>query len=101
MKLKQFRRLTSRYARLVTWSLVLGGLGWLLLYHLGSLVGGLSRSEVAAVAVPVGWHGIYRQPLNLPLNLVRSVVFFLFPDHGQLLSRLPNAIFGGLTVLSF
>jgi hypothetical protein len=35
------------------------------------------------------------------LKLLRSIVFFLSPNHGQLLTRLPNAIFGGLTVISF
>jgi hypothetical protein len=74
---------------------------FLLLYKLGSLVGGLSLGEVAASRAPVGWHGIYHQPLYLPLNLVRSVVFFLFADHGQSLTRLPNTLFGLLAVFSF
>jgi 4-amino-4-deoxy-L-arabinose transferase-like glycosyltransferase len=76
-------------------------LGGLLLYRLGALTGGLSKHELSAAAAPVGWHGMYRQPLDLPLTVVRSVVFYLFPAHGQLLSRLPNALFGGLTIISF
>jgi hypothetical protein len=73
----------------------------LLLYRLGSLVGGLSLNEFLAVSSPVGWHGIYHQPLYLPLEAVRSVVFFLFRDHGQTLTRLPNTLFGLLAIFSF
>ncbi|MGH7191906.1 MAG: hypothetical protein ACREJM_00050 [Candidatus Saccharimonadales bacterium] len=74
---------------------------WLLLYKLGSLTGGLSAGELAASGAPVGWHGIYDQPFHLPLELARSVLFFLFPDHGQTLTRLPNAFFGALAIASF
>jgi len=73
----------------------------LLLYKLGSLVGGLSAGELTAARTPVGWHGLYNQPLYLPLNAVRSVAFFLFADHGQTLTRLPNAFFGLFTVCAF
>lgn len=75
--------------------------GWLLTRQLGSLVGGLSANEMTMAAAPVGWHGIFQDPLYLPLKLVQSVVFWAAPDHGQLLTRLPNAIFGGLTIFSF
>jgi len=88
--------------RLIGWSLlVIVGIGWLMLYKLGSLTGGLSAGESAAAVAPVGWHGIYHQPLDLPLKLVRSVVFALFPNHGQTLTRLPNALFGSLAIISF
>ena len=92
----------SKRARLIAW-LVLGGaaVGWLLLYKLGSLTGGLSAGELSAANTPLGWHGIYHAPLDLPLKLVRSAVFYVFPDHGQTLTRLPNAIFGGLAIISF
>ncbi len=76
----------------------IGLVAGLLLYKLGSLVGGLSSQEVAAASAPVGWHGIYNDPLYLPLKAVRSVVFFLCPDHGQFLTRLPNTVFGALAV---
>src|SRR4051812_5833112 len=90
------------YSRTMLWvAVVLAGLSWLLLHKLGNLTGGLSASEMKTVAAPVGWHGIYDHPFDLPLKLVRSVVFWIAPDHGQLLSRLPNAIFGGLTMVTF
>lgn len=76
-------------------------LGMLLLYRLGSLTHGLSTGEVQAATAAVGWHGIYRAPLDLPLKVIRSVVFYLFPTHDQTLTRLPNAVFGALTIVSF
>jgi hypothetical protein len=98
----RFRSYISRHGVAAAWTvLVLVGLGWLLLYKLGSLTGGLSAGEFRTATAPVGWHGIYRQPLYLPLELARSVVFWLSPGHGQTLTRLPNAFFGGLAILSF
>jgi hypothetical protein len=93
-------------SRLQIGKLLFGGvalalLAGLLLYKLGSLVGGLSRTEINSAAAGVGWHGIYHDPLYLPIKLVRSIVFWLAPDHGQLLTRLPNAIFGGLAIIVF
>ncbi len=76
-------------------------LAFLLLYKLGSLVGGLSSQETVSASAAVGWHGIFSNPLDLPLKLVRSVVFFAVADHGQTLTRLPNAFFGCLAILSF
>ena len=87
---------------LVAWLvLAAAGLALLLLYKLGSLTGGLGAGELTSASAPVGWHGIYHQPLDLPLKLVRSAVFFLFPTHGQTLSRLPDVFFGGLAIISF
>lgn len=89
-------------AGLIAWLVLpLAGMGLLLLYKLGSLTGGLSAGEFKAASAPVGWHGIYHQPLDLPLKLARSVVFALFPNHGQTLTRLPDALFGGLAMVSF
>ncbi len=76
-------------------------LAWLMLYKLGSLTGGFSRDEVSALASPLGWHGIFSHPLYLPLELLRSALFSAFPDYGQALGRLPNAILGVLAVVSF
>jgi 4-amino-4-deoxy-L-arabinose transferase-like glycosyltransferase len=100
--MKNIRSFVRDNLRLLVW-LAVGtiGMGLLLFYKLGDLVGGLSANESAAVAAPLGWHDLYRDPLYLPLKLLRAVVFTLFPDHGQILSRLPNAIFGGLSVLAF
>lgn len=79
----------------------LAAISWLMLYKLGSLVGGLSAGEHAAAVAPVGWHGIYHDALYLPLKAVRSLDFYLFSDHGLTLTRLPNTLFGGLAIISF
>jgi hypothetical protein len=73
----------------------------LFLYKLGSLTGGLAIGEVRSATAPVGWHGIFHAPLGLPLKLAESVVYFVSPDHGQTLTRLPNVIFGLVAVSSF
>jgi len=74
---------------------------WIVGRHLASLTGGLSSHELAASRQAVGWHGIYHQPLDLPLKLIRSVVFALAPTHGVLLSRLPSLLLGLATIVSF
>jgi hypothetical protein len=100
--MKRLSGYLRRHGRVIAWLvLATAGLTGLLLYKLGSLSGGLSSAEVSAAAAPVGWHGIYHQPFYLPLKLARSVVFVLFQDHGRTLSRLPNAFFGALTIISF
>lgn len=97
--IRKYFRGNSRFLALAM--VATAGLVFVLLYKLRSLTGGLSRNEIDATSLAVGWHGIYHQPLYLPLNLLRSVIFYLYPSHGDLLSRLPNAIFGGLTILTF
>lgn len=100
--MKRLKGIWQENAKLVLAAIVLlTALAGLLFYKLGSLVGGLSIGEVAVATAPVGWHGIYQHPLDLPLSAVRSVVFYVSPDHGQILTRLPNAFFGGLAVITF
>lgn len=102
MSIRNFRKGLKKRRRLILWLIAaLAVVSWLLLYKLGNLVGGMSRGEMSSAAAPVGWHGIYHQPLGLPLKAVRSVVFAASPDHGQTLSRVPNAVFGLLAIVSF
>lgn len=98
-RLKGFWRPEARLALLVILGLV--ALSGLLLYKLGTLVGGLSSQEMAAASAQLGWTGLWVDALYLPLKLVRSAVYFLDPAHGQILTRLPNTLFGALTVVSF
>jgi hypothetical protein len=74
---------------------------YLMLYKLGSLTGGLNRGEVIIATATYGWHGIYHQPFYLPINVVRSVLYKLVSHHGQTIVRLPDALFGILTIASF
>ena len=73
----------------------------LMMYRLGSLTGGLSAGEVKAAIDPVGFSGIWHNPQYLPLKLIRSIDYFIVPGHGQTLTRLPNVLFGVMTVASF
>ncbi|MEK7600058.1 MAG: glycosyltransferase family 39 protein [Patescibacteria group bacterium] len=98
----RIRKYISENSRVIGWS-VLGVLlvSWLMLYKLGNLTDGMSAAELSATSAAVGWHGIYQNVLYLPLNFIRSVIFALFTDHGLLLGRLPNALFGALTIITF
>lgn len=87
--------------KIIACSFVGIGLAALLLYKLGSLVNGLSTLEMFTASQAVGFHGIYHDPLYLPIKLVRSILFFIFPDHGQTITRLPSIVFGAFSVLSF
>jgi hypothetical protein len=69
-------------------------------FHLGTLVPGLSPAEQSAVATPIGWSGIYANPLNLPLLLLRSVAFFFQDGVGAFVARAPSAFLGGIAVVS-
>jgi len=100
--MKSIRRFWQRHWRLIL--LVMGALAvlyWLLLHRLGSLVGGLSAGEAQVANTAYGWHGLYHQPLYLSLDLLRSVVWLLPGHHGQLLTRLPDALIGVITIICF
>jgi hypothetical protein len=70
----------------------------LLLYRLGTLVPGLSPIEQASSKAIYGWNGLYHHPLDLPLTIVRSAVFSVTNHHGAFLTRLPNTLFGLMSV---
>lgn len=82
--------------------LIIMVLASLLLTKLGSLTkGGLSHAELQTSLATYGWHGVFQDPLYLPLKLLRSVVYLAFNDHNFLVTRLPNAIIGVLTIGMF
>lgn len=96
-----FRQLRLQISR--QWLLggiALASLALVLLYRLGTLTNGMSWNEVQLIQSPLGWSGIYDNPFYMLFKLLQSAIFFVIPDHGQFISRLPNAIYGGLTVLS-
>ncbi len=73
---------------------------FLMFYKLGSLTTGVSSGEIATNIQPLGWHGLFRQPLYLPINLFRSIFFKLF-NHSVFLLRLPSVLFGIASIASF
>ncbi len=100
--MKQFRRWYQKYALIIFWVAAISvGLTALYLYRLGSIPSGMSAKEILVANGQYGWHGLFHSLLYAPLNLVRSTIFFVVGHHGQFLTRLPNAIFGMMTVLGF
>lgn len=100
--MKKFRRFYKRYARYVWWSAAITlALGMLFLYRLGTIPGGMSAAEMSVAAGRYGWHGLFDTLLFAPINIVRSIIFFAAGHHGQLLTRLPNALFGISAVIGF
>ncbi len=93
--------LTTHWRLILMLGLGLAASAGLLIYRLGSLTDGLSTGEVAVAGAPLGWHGLYAHPLYLPLKFVQSVLFYLVSDHGQLVTRLANTLFGLLSVVTF
>ena len=93
--------LTTHWRLLTTLLFGLVVVGGLLTYRLGSLTGGLAAGEISVTSAPLGWHGLYQQPLYLPLKIIQSIVFFFVADHNQLVTRLPNMLFGLLSVITF
>lgn len=98
-KTKSFWRQNAKF--LIFGAAAIFAVLFLLLYKLGSLAGGLSATEISTATNPLGWNGIFQNPLNLPINFARSVVYFIAPDHGLTLTRLPSIMFGFMAVISF
>jgi hypothetical protein len=73
----------------------------LLVYRLGSLVSGLSAPEKVVATTPLGWHALDKDPLFLPLIVLRSAFFKFFSLHSVTIVRLPNAIIGIMTIAMF
>jgi hypothetical protein len=67
-------------------------------YRLGTLVTGMSQAEYSISVAPIGWHGIWHQPLYLPLELVRSLLFKIRPIHGSFIVRVPDVVFGLIAI---
>jgi hypothetical protein len=74
---------------------------FLMLYHLGSIMPGISSGEQSLYSLKLGWHGIYHNPLNLPINVLYSIIFKFGSPVGHTLLRLPAALTGGLTIIAF
>ncbi len=89
------------------WLVILSGIGavsFLLLFKLGSLVGGLSGDEYvlqqSIAQNAVGMQSILREPLYLPYNLALYVIQ-LGPFHGPTAIRSIGVLFGLLGAIGF
>ncbi len=79
----------------------LAALIFLMLFRLGTIMPGLTTGENSFYAMKLGWHGIYHNPLNLPLNVLWSADFKYLAPVGMALLRLPAVLTGLLTVAAF
>ncbi|MGH7241536.1 MAG: hypothetical protein ACREGB_04530, partial [Candidatus Saccharimonadales bacterium] len=73
----------------------------LMLFHLGSITGGLSPAEVKQATFASSWHHIINNPLNAPLTTVEWVILTLIPHHGNTVTRAASPIFGVLALAAF
>ena len=79
----------------------LAAIAFLMIYRLGTIMPGISPSEQTFYSLKLGWHGIYADPLNLPMNVLWSAVFKFLAPAGMALLRAPAALVGGLTIVAF
>jgi hypothetical protein len=75
--------------------------GFLMLYQLGSITGGLSPAETKQAAFSSSWRHIADNPLNLPLTAVQWLILTVVPHHGNTVTRAASPIFGLLALVSF
>lgn len=73
----------------------------ILLFRLGTIMKGVTIQEFGVTKLPLGWHGLYNQPLNLPLNFIRSIDFKIIHPITVVSLRLPNVIFAIGSIASF
>jgi hypothetical protein len=99
LKIKLPKKATSK--KVLAVGLPLAFLSILYTYKLGTLTGGISKTEAAVSNMTLGWTGLYEQPMFAALNFLRSVIFYLQPDFGNDLLRLSNVIIGILGCLAF
>ncbi len=96
---KNPRTLFSAYWQPCLWyGVLLAGFGALLWYKLGSLIGGYSVNEAAALHGSLSWRYILDHPVNAPFTAVGRLLLYV-SDHGLFLMRLAAAVFG-LAILS-
>ena len=96
--MNQIRISFGRRGKIVLWSLVaLGAVTSLMLYRLGSQLPGLSITERATAGALHGWHGLSVNPFFLPLGALRSLSYLVL-GHSAFATRLPNVLFGIITV---
>ena len=74
----------------------------LLLFRINILPPGINKIEEHYLKLILGWRGIIRDPLNLAINIIRSIDYKFFqPIKSSYLILLPNIILGFLSVIEF
>lgn len=70
------------------------------LYKINNLVPGINPLEQKISGAILGWHGLYVNPLYLPIKIVRSIIFKFNSSHSILSLRLPSVIFAIISVIA-
>lgn len=100
--MKAFRKYLRTHWRL--WGIIIIAalaVGFLLLYKLGPLTGGLSNGELRQMSFSESWHHLAANPLYLPITLVQWVFLTISAQHTATTIRLASVVFGLLSLCSF
>lgn len=94
------RYLTRHWQACTAYVLLFVTLSGLLVYKLGSLVGGYSTSEQTARQAASSLQEIWNNPFHAPYDLLVHAVQYLAPDN-LLAGRLASVLLGWLTIVLF
>lgn len=97
-KLRQLVR--DNWMPIAIYGALLLGLGGLLFWQLGSLVGGYAPEEAASVQASTSLAELLKNPLNAPYYLVVKALSYVIDD-SLLATRIASASFGLLTIALF
>ncbi len=70
-------------------------------FRLSYLMPGIAKPELATSRLILGWHGILNDPLNLVINIIRSVVYKLAAHKTAFDIRLPSVLIGISSMIGF
>ena len=82
-------------------SIIFLAISALYIFKLGNLLPAFGPEEHKVIYSVYGLTGFFNHIFFLPIELVRSLLFAVFIDHGYFISRLPNALFGIICVSMF
>lgn len=71
---------------------------FLFVFKLGSLVPAYGPIEYKTANSILGFTGFFSHILYFPIEIIRSLIFGIIPNHGYTLTRFPNVIFGFMSV---
>ncbi len=70
-------------------------------FRLSYLMPGIAKPELASSKLILGWHGIQNNPLNLIINIVRSIIYKFATHKTAFDIRLPSVILGLSSMIGF